>query len=318
MNIVFLDESTVTLEDVDFSPFQRLGSYEGYPNSDEDQTIERAKEADAIIVNKVLVTAKVLENLPGLKLVTVIATGYNNVDTAAAEQRGVSVCNVAGYAADSVPQHTFALILNLATKAYRYNDDIRAGQWERASSFTLLSYPTFELAGKTIGIIGFGTIGCNVAKIAEAFGMKVLASDPFGIRGGAYPNTDIGTLFAESDVVTLHCPLTDDNRNLIDAAALAKMKPTAILINTARGGLVDEQALFEALESGGIGGAGVDVLSKEPPKGGNVLLGAPNIIITPHCAWSMFEARQRLIDETAENIRAFFAGNPRNLVTKTK
>jgi len=249
-----------------------------------------------------------------LKLVTVVATGYNNVDMEAAKEKGICLCNVPGYASNSVAQHTFALVLNLATKAYLYHRDIRAGKWQNANSFNLLTYPTFELAGKTIGIIGFGAIGREVAKIAEGFGMKVLANDAFGVKGGKYADTDFDKLLKESDVVTLHCPLTEDNRNLIDAAALSKMKPTAFLINAARGGLVEENALFDALNSERIAGAGVDVLSEEPPQRGNILLGAKNIIITPHSAWSTLEARQRLIDETAHNIRAFIEGKPRNVV----
>ena len=318
MEIVFLDESTVTLNDIDFSCLQKLGSYKGFVNSSEDEIIKRAEAADVIIANKAPITGKVLSNLPKLRLVTVVATGYNNVDVKAAKDRGVRVCNVPGYASFSVAQHTFALILNLATKIYLYHNDIQAGKWETADSFNLLTYPTFELAGKTIGIIGFGAIGREVAKIAECFDMKVLANDAFGIKGARgvpeCPNTALDKLLAESDIVTLHCPLTEDNRNLIDAAALAKMKPAALLINTARGGLVDEKALFDALNSGQIAGAGVDVLSQEPPKKGSILLGAKNIIISPHSAWSTLQARQKLIDETAHNIRAFIEGKPGNVV----
>jgi glycerate dehydrogenase len=314
MNIAFLDESTVTLNDIDLSCLRALGSYSGFANSTEEQALERAADADVIIVNKVPVTAAVLDNLRQLKLVSVVATGYNNIDASAARKTNVCVCNVPGYASRSVAQHTFCLILNLATKIHLYNGDIQAGRWEKADSFNLLTYPTFELAGKTIGIIGFGMIGREVAGIAEAFSMKVLAYDVRGIEDGSYPNTALETLLAESDVVTLHCPLTEDNRSLIDAGALAAMKTTSLLINTARGGLVDEQALFDALEKGQIAGAGVDVISEEPPAKGNVLLRARNIIMSPHSAWSTREARQRLVDETAQNIKAFFDGKPRNVV----
>jgi len=314
MNIKFLDESTVTLGDIDFSPLHTLGGYEGFVNSTELQIIERAGTAEVIIANKAPITAAVLNNLQKLRLVTVIATGYNNVDVAAAQKAGVRVFNVPGYAAASVPQHTFALILNLATKAYLYHRDIVAGKWQGAESFNLLTYPTFELAGKTIGIIGYGAIGREVARIAEAFGMNVLVHDAFEIKDGTYPNTDMEKLLEQSDVVTLHCPLTEDNRNLINTRTLAAMKSTAVLINTARGGLVDEKALFEALDSGAIAGAGVDVLSEEPPRSGNVLINARNSIITPHSAWSTLQARQRLVDETAQNIRAFIEGKPRNVV----
>ena len=225
-----------------------------------------------------------------------------------------SIQEPAGYAAGSVPQHTFALILNLATKAYLYDADIKSGAWKKASSFTLLTYRTFELAGKTIGIIGFGTIGRGVARIAEGFGMKVLAHDAYGIKDSKYPNTDLDTIFKESDIVTVHSPLTEETRDLIDSGALAKMKKTALVINTARGGIVNEKALGEALEAGTIAGAGVDVLTVEPPKKGNILIQAKNVIMTPHSAWSTREARQNLVDETAENIKAFIEGRERNVV----
>jgi len=314
MTVIFLDESTVTLGDIDFSPLKELGTYEGFRNSDEQQIIERARAAEVVIANKAPMTARVFGNLRKLKLVSVIATGYNNVDVYAAESSGVCVCNVQGYAVRSVPQHAFGLILNLATKAYLYDSDIRGGKWAAADSFNLLTYPTFELAGKTIGIIGYGAIGREVAGIAEAFGMSVLVHDVAEIKDGAYPNTGLDKLLENSDIISLHCPLTEDNRRLIDAEAIGRMKSSAVVINTARGGLIDEKALFEALESGRIAGAGVDVLSEEPPKKGNILLGAKNIIVTPHSAWSTREARQRLIDETAQNIRAFIEGKPRNVV----
>jgi glycerate dehydrogenase len=314
MTIVFLDEATVTLNDIAFDGLKALGAYTGYPNSNEEEIIARAAAAEAVIANKTPLTARVIAALPRLKLITVIATGYNNVDLAAAAARGVAVCNVAGYAVTTVPQHTFALILNLATQAYRYHADIAAGAWQRSPAFTLLTYPTWELAGKNIGIVGYGAIGRGVARIAQGFGMEVLAYDTAPIKDPAVRVVELDALLRQADVVTVHCPLTDRTRNLIDAAALAKMKPTAILINTARGGIVDEQALAQVLNAGRIAGAGVDVLTREPPREGNVLLGAKNVILTPHSAWSTVEARQRLVDETAANIKAFMAGRPRNIV----
>ena len=314
MKIVFLDESTVTKDDIDFSSVKSLGDYAAYPNSDEKQIIERAAGAEVVIANKAPMNKNVIGALDKLRMISVIATGYNNVDLEAAKEKDVRVCNVAGYAAGSVPQHTFALILNLATKAYLYDRDIKSGAWQKASSFTLLTYRTFELAGKTIGIIGFGTIGRGVARIAEGFGMKVLAHDACGIKDSKHPNTGLDTVFRESDIVTVHCPLTEDTRDLIDAGALAKMKKTALVINTARGGIVDEKALAEALDAGTIAGAGVDVLTEEPPKNGNILIQAKNVIMTPHSAWSTREARQNLVDETAGNIRAFNEGRERNVV----
>lgn len=315
MNLTFLDQATITLGDIDFSGIQALGTYREYPNSTESQVIERAANADVIIANKAPITKLVLETLKKIKLVAIVATGYNNVDIAAARLKGVTVCNVAGYAVSTVPQHTFALILNLVTKAYQYYRDIQSGKWHDAASFTLLSYPTFELAGKTIGIIGFGAIGRQVAKIAEAFDMRVLIFDLCDLKDSRYKRVDLDTLLKSSDVITLHCPLTEQTQNLIDAAALAKMKRTALLINTARGGIVDEQALANALNSGRLAGAGIDVLTQEPPKNGNILLTAKNVILTPHSAWSTVEARQRLIDETVRNIKAYFEGNPQNVVS---
>jgi glycerate dehydrogenase len=315
MNIVFLDQATITLGDIDFSGIRSLGTYREYPNSAESQVLERATDAKVIIVNKTPITKQTLESLKKLKLVTIVATGYNNVDIPAARRNSIAVCNVAGYAGSTVPQHTFALILNLVTKAYRYYNDIQNGKWQDASSFTLLSYPTRELAGKTLGVIGFGAIGRQVARIAEAFDMRVLAFDISEIKDCGYTRVDLDTLLKNSDIVTLHCPLTEQTKNLIDAAALAKMKNNAILINTARGGIVDEYALANALNSDRLGGAGVDVLTQEPPTKGNILFTAKNIILTPHSAWSTLEARQRLIDETAKNITAFFENKPRNLVS---
>ena len=314
IKIVFLDESTVTQGDIDFSGLKCLGMYKGYSNSNEEQIIKRASDAEIVIVNKAPMNRKVLQALEKLRLITVIATGYNNVDLQTAKEKGIRVCNVAGYAANSVPQHTFALILNLATKVYLYDGDVKSGKWQNASSFTLLSYPTFELAGKIMGIIGFGAIGKGVARIAEGFGMKVLAYDAYGIKDRRYSNTDLNTIFRKSDIITVHCPLTKETQNLINAKALSKMKKTALVINTARGGIVDEPALAKALNTGRIAGAGIDVLTEEPPKKGNVLIHAKNIIITPHSAWSTREARQKLVDETANNIRTFLKGRKRNIV----
>ena len=315
MKIVFVDESTIALNnDIDFSAFTSLGEYVGYPHSSEEEVISRAAGAEVVVPNKVRMTRRIIEELGSLRLIAEIATGFDNIDLQAAQDGGVRVCNVAGYAATTVPQHAFALILNLATKAHRYHADVMAGEWAKATSFNLLSYPAFELHGLTLGVIGFGAIGQGSAKIAEGFGMRVLAHDAFGIAGNVYPNTDLDSLLRQSDVITIHCPLTEDTHHLIDAAAIEKMKPTALIINTARGGIVDERALADALNGGRIGGAGIDVLSMEPPAEDNPLLDARNVIITPHCAWSTREARQRLVDEMGHNIEAFFRGEARNVI----
>jgi glycerate dehydrogenase len=315
MKVVFVDESTLTLDDVDFSCLGQFGEYVGYPISTEEEAIERAAGAEVIVCNKVPMTRRLMDALPDLKMIAVIATGYNNVDIEAATEKGIRVANVAGYAANTVPQHTFALILNLATNVWKTHLDIMNGEWEQTWGFGLLKYHAFELAGKTLGIIGLGCIGTGVARIGEAFLMKVLANDIRDISDSRYANTDLDTLLRESDIVTIHCPLTELSRDMIDAEAIEKMKPTALLINTARGGIVNEQALADALESGRLAGAGVDVLSVEPPRDGNVLLKAKNIMITGHSAWAAVEARQKLVDESAENIRAFAEGRDRNIVS---
>lgn len=300
--------------DVDFSGIASQGAYTCYANSTPEETVERARSAHVLITNKAKVTAAALQAGSDLLLVAAAATGYDNVDVKAATAHDIPVCNVPGYAENTVPQHAFALILNLATQAYRYAADVKAGDWADADSFTLLRYPTFELNGKSIGIIGFGAIGRGVARIACGFGMQVIAHDALGISDGSYPNTPLDELLRASDVVTVHTPLNNATRNLIDADAIALMKPSALLINTARGGIVDEQALADALNQGRLAGAGFDVLTSEPPRDGNPLLSARNALLTPHSAWATLEARQNLITRTAENIRAFLASTPRNLV----
>ncbi len=318
MNIVFLDSATIVLDnDMDLSSLRAAGQLTCYPQTAREQVAERAADAQVVIVNKVPMDQAAIQSLPNLKHITVIATGYNNVDTGAARAAGVLVTNVSGYARHTVPQHTFALILNLATRVHEYNRDIRAGAWTRSGMFTLLTYPTFELHGKTIGIVGFGTIGRAVARAAEGFGMTVMANDQADIGGTGYRNCTLEEILTQADVVSLHCPLTADNRHLIDAAALAKMKSGALLINTARGPLVDQAALADALNRGAIAGAGIDVLDEEPPRPDNPLLNCTgNLVLTPHSAWSAREARQRLIDEVAENIVAAARGEPRNVVSR--
>ena len=316
MNITFLDRATIDLNDMDFSSVESCGQFISYPNSTYEEIISRSRSADIIIANKAPITQPVLESCNNLKLIAVIATGYNNVDLDNAKNRGVTVCNVAGYAKNTVPQHTFSLILNLATKVYLYNIDVTAGEWQKSSIFTLLKYPTFELFGKTIGIIGFGVIGQAVAHIAASFGLKVIYYDPHVPQNKTRTFVDLNTLLKDSDIVTIHCPLTNETYNLIGKEEISIMKSSALLINTSRGGIVNENALADALNNNLIAGAGVDVLSEEPPVNGNVLLSAKNCIITPHSAWSTIEARQTLVNETAANIKAFLNGERRNVVNK--
>lgn len=314
MNIVFLDRATIDLNDINFSSIEEIGNFTSYFQSTGEEIINRTGSADIIISNKSKITKTVLDSCRNIKMVNVIATGYNNVDIEYAREIGVPVCNVAGYAKNTVPQHTFSLILNLATKMLDYHSDVIAGEWQKSSSFTLLKYPTFELFGKTLGVIGFGVIGKAVANIAAGFGMKVIYFDPNVSGTDDYVSVDLTTLLRESDIVTIHCPLTKDTRNLLDYKELSFMKSSALLINTSRGGIVNENALAYVLNNNLIAGAGVDVLSEEPPVYGNVLFSAKNCLITPHSAWSTTEARQTLVNETARNIKAFINGEIRNVV----
>lgn len=313
---VFLDRDTVDRGDVDLSVLeQRLPQWRYYGLTSADELRERIKDAEVIISNKVVLDEAAFATAPKLKLVCVAATGTNNVDMTAASRHGVAVCNVRAYATPSVVQHTFAMILSLSTNLGRYRRAVMRGEWANSPHFCLLDYPIHEIAGKTLGIVGYGELGHGVAKVAEAFGMEVLISQ----RPGAAPQAGripLHELLPQVDVLTLHCPLTPETRNLIGEKELALMKPNALLINTARGGIVDEVALANALRNNRIAGAATDVLTTEPPRNGNPLLAddVPNIIITPHTAWASVESRQRLLDQIALNIEAFLKGTPRNQV----
>ena len=316
MKVFNVDEADISLNgDIDLSLLKAVGTYQSLPSATVDQIITQAKDTNIIVVNKAIITKEVFENLPDLGLVAVSATGINNVDINTAKQANVIVSNVTGYAEDTVPQHTLALILNLATKTHLYATDVKQGDWKKSLSFTLLRYPTFELKGQTIGIIGFGSIGHKVAKLAEAFGMNVIVTNRSKIKDPQYTNVPLDNLLRESDIVSIHCPLTEKTQNLISHDELSLMKPTGYLVNTSRGGIVNEDALANALNHEKIAGAGIDVLTAEPPSSGNILLQAKNVIITPHSAWSTRQARQKLIDETVVNIKSFINGHPRNVVT---
>jgi glycerate dehydrogenase len=275
--------------------------------------LERATIA---IVNKVSLPGALLAKLPGLKMIAVAATGTDNVDIAACKARGIVVSNVRGYAEHTVPEHTFALILALRRNLLAYRADVAAGRWQQAERFCLSGHPVRDLHGSTLGIFGEGSIGQGVARLARAFGMRVLFADHAPPKAAGTEFTDSSIVLSESDVISLHLPLTPQTRNLIGAAELEKMKPGALLINTARGGLVDEKALAAALKKGRIGGAGFDVLSVEPPRQGNPLLelDLPNFILTPHVAWSGEQAMQALADQLIDNVEAFVRGSPRNVV----
>jgi len=313
---VVLDLGSIDRGDLDLSRLRAAASgWTMHQETDGDSVAERVREADVAVSNKVVLDRNALEAAKSLRLVCIAATGTNNVDLEAARDLGIAVANVTGYATPSVVQHVFTLILALTTRLPDYTAAVAAGAWGRSAQFCLLDYPIRELSGLTLGIVGYGELGRGVAAIADAFGMRVLlAQRPGGPEQRG--RMALSELLPQVDVLTLHCPLTPYTRNLIGAEELRLMKPDAVLINTARGGIVDEPALVEALRLGQIGGAGVDVLSVEPPREGNPLLAAdiPNLIVTPHVAWASCQSRQRLIDEVAENILAFGRGEERNRV----
>jgi len=321
LKIAFLDRATLDMGDVDFSPIEEVGTLISADTTDPKITGElsaHAGDAEALIVNKVTISGGALETLPNVGHVAVIATGVNNVDLEAAHERGVAVSNVAGYARYSVPQHVFALMLDLAGRIRDYAADVDRGAWTTSPFFTLLRYPTFELAGKTIGLVGWGATAQATARIAEGFGMRVLVWNRRPVEAPPHRVVAFEKLLAESDVVSLHVPLAEGTRGLIGQSELARMKSTALLINVARGGIVDEPALITALESGEIAGAGLDVLEDEPPRKSPIPVraarGDVNLIVTPHCAWSAVEARQRLVNEVAANLDAWRRGESRNRV----
>ncbi len=309
---VFLDKETVDLGDIDFSALDNsLKELRHYPATRPEQVVERIASAQVVISNKVVLNEQVLAQAPQLKLICVAATGTNNVDLGAAARHGITVCNCQNYSTPSVVQQVFALLLALFTRLPDYRQAVKEGRWQTASQFCLLDYPIRELAGKTLGIVGYGELGKAVARIAEAFGMQVLIAQRPGTVEPQEGRIPLHALLPQVDALTLHCPLTPETRGLIGEWELALMRRDAVLINAARGGIVDEAALAKALRLGALGGAGVDVLTEEPPVHGNPLLepDIPNLIVTPHNAWASRESRQRMVQQLAENIQAFFNGH---------
>lgn len=319
MQGVFLDLDTITFEDdVDMAPLRDLPGIEWHfhgatrPN----EVGGRIQGCGLVVVNKVVLSAQTLEQAAGtLKLIVIAATGTNNVDLAATRRLGITVCNVREYGTASIVQHVYALILALTTRLPRYMQAVKDGRWESHPQFCILDYPIRELNGLNLVIVGYGTLGRGVAEVAPAFGLNVLIAQ----RPGGGPQNDrlpLAELLPQTDILSLHCPLTDRTRNLIGRAEFQAMKKDAVLINSARGGIVNEQELVEALRTGEIGGAGVDVLTREPPVDGNVLLDAdlPNLIVTPHIAWASRQARQRVVNIVVNNIVAFIDGSPVNVV----
>jgi glycerate dehydrogenase len=316
MNIVILDAYTANPGDLSWDALAALGSLAVYDRTDDADIVPRARDAEVVLTNKTVLSRDVIAALPGLKCICVLATGYNVVDIAAARDHGVTVCNVPEYSTPNVAQAVFALILELTNRTGHHDRTVHEGRWAGCEDFCYWDGDLVELAGLTLGIVGYGRIGQAVARVGRAFDMRILAHRRAAtgpIEGGAY--ADLDRMFAESDIVSLHCPLTPDTKELVNAVRLATMKRTAFLINTARGGLVNEADLAAALDAGTIAGAGLDVLTVEPPAASNPLLAAKNCVITPHIAWATRNARRRLIAATVANVQAFLAGAPRNVVT---
>lgn len=312
MKICILDGYSLNPGDLDWSPVERLGNVTLFDRTPADKIVERAADADIVLTNKVPFSADTLRQLPRLRFICVLATGYNIIDTEAAARQGVVVANIPAYSTMSVAQMAFAHILNITNHVASYAREVADGKWTNCPDFCFWDSALTELAGKTMGIVGLGNTGMATARIAVAMGMKVVAMTsksadtlPEGITPA--PLDDV---LASADVVSLHCPLTPSTRHLINAASIAKMKPSAILINTGRGPLVDEQAVADALNGGRLAAFGADVLSQEPPRGDNPLLSARNCFLTPHIAWTTIEARTRLMSTATENVRQFIAGEP--------
>ncbi|MGE8435555.1 MAG: 2-hydroxyacid dehydrogenase [Pseudomonas palmensis] len=314
---VFLDHSSLDLGDLDLSRLRGcFDELQLHPTTAPHEVAERLQGASVAITNKVHLDATALAACPDLRLILVSATGTNNIDLQAARAQGIVVSNCQGYGTPSVAQHTLALLLALATRLPDYQQAVADGKWAQARQFCLLDFPIVELEGKTLGLLGHGELGGAVARLAEAFGMRVLSGQLPG-RPARDDRLSLAELLPQVDALTLHCPLNDSTRNMIGAAELALLKPGAFVVNTARGGLIDEQALADALRSGHLGGAATDVLSVEPPVNGNPLLAGdiPRLVVTPHSAWGAVEARQRIVGQLAENAEAFLQGNPRRVVS---
>lgn len=317
MKIVILDGAGVNPGDMSWSCIEELGELSVYPKTETPElAIERLQGAQIAITNKTPITAELLDACPSVRLICVLATGYNVVDCAAAKVRGIPVCNVPDYGTSAVAQYTFALLLELCHQVKHHSDLVHQGRWTNCPNFCFWDTPQVELAGKTMGIIGFGRIGQAVGRIAKAMGMEVLAYSRSrrseGEKIAEY--VDLETLLHSSDIISLHCPLFPETEKLINARAIEKMKDGAILLNTARGQVIDEAAVADALKTGKLRGAAMDVVSEEPIRADNPLLSAPNCIITPHMAWAPMETRQRILDITVENIRGFLSNNPINVV----
>ena len=314
MKIVITDWQTVAKNDLPLEKLEALGEVEIYSLTSKEQLIDRVKDADIALCNKTVFSKEVLEKCEKLKYIGLFATGYNNIDTKFAREKGITVCNAGSYSTNAVAQHTFALLLEHMSHVGNYNKMVQDGGWCKSEVFSPFVFPLEELSGKTIGIIGFGNIAKAVAKIAIAFNMKVLVYTRTEKESGNIEFVSFDELLKRSDVVTVHCPLNDESYRMFNSESFNKFKDGAFFINTARGGVMDEVALRVALESGKLSGAAIDVLETEPMSPDCALLGAKNCIITPHIAWAPLETRLRLLDIVTENIKAFLGGNPINVV----
>ncbi len=319
MKIVILDGYTENPGDLSWEPFCELGELTVYDRTPQELVAERIGDAEIIFSNKTVITEEILAKCPDIKFIGVLATGYNVIDVKAAKERGIIVSNIPSYGTDAVSQYTIALLLELCHHIGAHSDSVKRGDWTNCKDFCYWNYPLIELAGKTMGIIGYGKIGSGTARIAMALGMKILTYNPNAIPGEdldkGVRQVSLEELFAGSDVIALHCPLFPETQGIINKDAIRRMKDGVLIINDSRGPLIVEEDLRDALISGKVAGAAVDVVSTEPIRMDNPLLEAPNIIITPHIAWAPRESRQRLMDIAVENLKAFLQGTPINIVT---
>ena len=314
MKIVLTDAKTLAGEDLDFSPLEALGNVVTYPFTPYDQIAERIADADVVLCNKTLMNHETLKNAKLLKYIGIFATGWNNIEIPYTNDRGITVCNAGSYSTNAVAQHVFAMILNHYSSVAAYHDFVAQGKWISSEIFTAPVFPTMELAGKTLGIVGFGNIGQAVAKIALAFEMHVLVYTRTRKDNSNVEFVSLDEMLSRSDIITVHCPLNEDSQKMFDEDTFAKCKEGAYFINTARGGVISEAALVAALKSGRLSGAAVDVLDTEPMPKDCPLLDAPNLTITPRVAWTPKETRARLLQITIDNLKAYFAGHPQNVV----